>query len=361
MKKFRFHLPQLPHLVINDANTACAFSEKIRKFARMMMQRGHEVIFYGHAASQVQCTEHVVVTDDDVLAASYADQDHKRSVLKYSNQDSAYQEFTRRMIPEIQARAQALDFLCCPFGNAHQAVAQAVEPLGVIVCETGIGYSQGHFARWRCYESHAIRAAVEGARVNQDWYSWVIPNYFELSDFEYQRKKQDYVLYLGRVTEHKGITTCVRACEAAGVELRIAGQGSLADLGYEQTPEHVRELGYADRALRRELLSNASALIIASNYLEPFGGVAVEALLSGTPIITPFFGAFEEINIDGVTGFKCHNLHEYVEAIRARRRISPSDCRSRGSEYLTTEIAPKFEAWFQAIHEVYTGSGWDQL
>ena len=119
----------------------------------------------------------------------------------------------------------------------------------------------------------------------------------------------------------------------------------------------MTELGYADATLRRQLMRDASALIIATTYNEPFGGVVVEALLSGTPIITPFFGAFAEIQT-GRTGFLCHTLRDYVEAIEQRHTIRPQDCRARGEDYLLERVAPQFERWFADIREMYTGQGW---
>jgi glycosyltransferase involved in cell wall biosynthesis len=227
--------------------------------------------------------------------------------------------------------------------------------------EPGVGYTTGHFARWRAYESHAVRNTVEGKASPQNWYSTVIPNYFDPDDFTYrEEKEEDYVLFLGRVTELKGISTCIQATAAAGVRLKIAGQGRISDVGWDHVPDHVEELGYADQATRRQLMSRARALIIATTYNEPFGGVVVEALLSGTPIITPFFGAFAEIQTPH-TGFLCHTLRDYVTAIKNIHTIDPKACRARGLEYTLDAVAPKFERWFEDIKEDYTGKGWTAI
>lgn len=358
MKRHRLHLLGIPHTVTHHDYVACAYTQKCLKMAKMMTQAGHEVLHYGHERSQVECAEHISVTDDLVLAKAYGDHDWRRNQFKHNVFDHANVTFNQRAIPEITKRARKGDFLLATWGIGHQSIARAVEPLGVIPVEPGIGYTSGHFARWRAYESHAVRTAVEGARSPQDWYSWVIPNYFDPEDFDYSDKKQDYVLYLGRITELKGVSTCVQACEHAGVRLKLAGQGRLSDLGYATIPEHCEEIGYADRETRRQLMSKARALIIGTTYLEPFGGVVVEALLSGTPIITPFFGAFAEINQHNRTGFLCHTLREYVDAIKNAHRIRPQDCRIRGMAYSLEATAPQFVSWFDAITEVYEGQGW---
>lgn len=356
--KFRFHLPQLPHVVITDETTSCAFSSKVRKFARMMHDRGHEIIFYGHRDSEVVCDEFVEVTDDAVLQQAYGDYDWRGTGYRHNVQDYAYTTFNQRMIPEIQKRARKLDILCLPFGIGHEPVARAVQDLGVIPIETGIGHTTGSFADFRVYESHAVRNAVEGMTNPQKWYSWVIPNYFDAEDFEYQERKSDYILYLGRITEIKGISTCIQATAAAGRRLVIAGQGDLASLGYATLPDHVEFVGYANKQKRQQLMSNAAGLIIASTYNEPFGGVQVEALLSGTPIITPFFGAFAEVNQHGITGFQCHTLREFRDACVNISTIDPRECRQHGERYLLENIAPEFEKYFSAVTEIYTGKGW---
>ena len=359
MKKHRLHLLALPHTVTHHDYVACAYTSKNLKFAKMMTQRGHEVIHYGHERSEVICAEHVTVSDDAVLQKAYGDHDWRRHQFRHNVTDHANQEFIRRAIPEVKKRAQQNDFLLCTWGIGHKPIADAVPEL--IAVESGVGYTSGHFSSWRAYESHAVRNSVEGQQNPQNWYSWVIPNYFDVEDFDYSEQKDDYVLFLGRVSELKGISTCIRATAAAGVRLKIAGQGRIADVGWTETPAHVEELGYADREMRRELMSRARALIIATTYNEPFGGVVVEALLSGTPIITPHFGAFAEINQHNTTGYLCHTLREYVDAIKNVHRIKPQDCRMRGMQYSLTAVAPQFEAWFDAIHECYTGPGWMAL
>ena len=358
--KYRFHLLAIPHTVTSKDYVACAYTQKVLKWAKMMTARGHTVIHYGHEDSDVICSEHVTVTDNEVLTKAYGSHDWRRHQFKHNVFDYANVTYNQRVIPELQKRAQKGDFLLCTWGYGHQSVATFAEKLGVIPVEPGIGYTSGHFARWRAYESHAVRAVVEGKNSPQNWYSWVIPNYFDPDDFDYQSEKDDYVLFLGRVTEIKGITTCIKACEAAGYRLKIAGQGRLSDLNYTSTPDWVEELGYADTEQRRALMAGARALIIATTYLEPFGGVVVEALLSGTPIITPHFGAFAEIQTDK-TGFLCHTLKEYRDAITLAHTIDPSACRERGMRYSLDAVAPEFEAWFAAIADVYSGEGWAQL
>lgn len=360
MNKHRLHLLAIPHTVTHHDYVACAYTQKVLKFAKMMTNRGHHVIHYGHENSDVVCSEHVTVTDQSVLDKAYGNLDWKKNQFVHNVADFAHVSFNARAAPEVLRRAKRGDFLLCTWGYGHQFIAKSTEHTGIIQVEPGVGYPSGHFLRWRAYESHAIRNVVEGNQNPQNWYSWVIPNYFDVEDFDYEPVKDDYILFLGRVTELKGISTCVQATAAAGKRLIIAGQGSLLDCGYTAIPPHVTELGYADKETRRKLMAKAQALIIATTYLEPFGGVVVEAMLSGTPIITPHFGAFSEIQTEK-TGFMCYTLRDYVNAIKNIDKIKPEDCRARGLQYTFEAVAPKFESWFDALTEVHQGEGWVSL
>jgi glycosyltransferase involved in cell wall biosynthesis len=209
-----------------------------------------------------------------------------------------------------------------------------------------------------------VRTCHEGGG-DQNWYNRVIPNYFDVSEFTYvpHDQKEPWVLFLRRVCHAKGIVTCIQATGAAGVQLKIAGQGRLSDIGIDVTElPHVEELGYATVEQRRRLLSSASALIIASTYAEPFGGVQVEALLSGTPIITPFFGAFAEVNRHDVTGFYCYTLRDFRDAVVKRKSISSETCREHGLLYSLERVAPLYERYFHDVADVHNGrNGWLEL
>jgi len=40
---------------------------------------------------------------------------------------------------------------------------------------------------------------------------------------------------------------------------------------------------------RANLLANAQVTLVPTTYLEPFGGVVIESMLAGTPVVTTDF------------------------------------------------------------------------
>jgi glycosyltransferase involved in cell wall biosynthesis len=356
---FRFHLLGLPHTISNDQYIACAYTQKVVKFAKMMRARGHYIIHYGHEDSVVDCDEQVTVTTREDLRIAYGDYPWRERFFTFNVNDHAYQAFYANAIREVGKRKQRNDFLLPFWGAGVRPVCDAHPDM--ITVEPGIGYAEGHWARWKVFESYAIYHAyctlANVGTCRQDWYDVVIPNYFDLKDFVYSAEKDDYLLYLGRVYDGKGVNIAIDIARATGHRLIIAGQ---KEPDYK-LPDFVEYLGYADLPTRKKLMSRAKASLVPSMYLEPFGGVQVENLLSGTPTITTDWGAFAENNVHGVTGYRCRTFADFVDAVRNIDKIKPENCRRFGEKFSLENIAPKYEKYFQDVMNVMIGSGWNQI
>ena len=83
----RFHILGLPHTVSSKTFNACAYTQKVVKFGKMMTERGHEVLHYGHEDSDLQCTEHISVLTNEDFEKSYGTHDWKSKFFKFNTGD----------------------------------------------------------------------------------------------------------------------------------------------------------------------------------------------------------------------------------------------------------------------------------
>ena len=357
----RFHILHPQHTVNNKNFNGCAYTAKAYKMCKMLTERGHTVFHYGTEGGDPPCTENVVVLPKSDWEISYGEHDYHSKFFKFDLNDHAYKVYNKNAIEEISKRKQKNDFILPFWGAGNREICDAHSDL--ITVEPGIGYAGGSWARFKIFESYAIYHAYCGTEsigtCKQDWYHQVIPNYFDPDDFQYTpEEKEDYFLFLGRVYAGKGVNIAVQVTESIGAKLIIAGQESLKDMGYEKTPDHVTEIGYADVETRKKLMAKAKGAFVASIYNEPFGGVQVECLLSGTPTITTPWGAFSENNIHGITGYKCNNFEQFTWAAKNIDKIKPENCRLWGENFTLDKVAPMYEEYFQSVLNVYNGNGW---
>jgi glycosyltransferase involved in cell wall biosynthesis len=115
----------------------------------------------------------------------------------------------------------------------------------------------------------------------------------------------DYLLFLGRFTEGKGVLQAIDVARRAGMRLLLAAAEN--DYYHSMVSPHVdgRTVVYAgevDHAGKVALLGGARALLYPVQAGEPFGLVLAEAMMCGTPVAALNRGAVGELVDEGVTG-----------------------------------------------------------
>lgn len=347
----RVHVIGIPHTATSKEYTSCAFTQKVLNMCKMLHDEGHYVIHYGNEGSWVCANELVTILSKQEICTP-------ENALYYDTNSDMYIRFNVLVAANILSRLQERDFIFCAWPT-HKAIVDLVR--GGIVVESGIGYASGHFAPFKVFESYAMMHMYYGLSAVErsgklEWYSRVIPNFFDVHDFEYSDEKYDYLLFMGM--RHGGISkgyeVAVTVAKEVGIPLHVAGP----DEPPKDAPSIVKYVGLLDVESRKEQLAHARALIAPSLFAEPFCGAQVEAFLSGTPVISTDWGAFTEYNLHGVTGYRCHTLREFVEAVEHIDQISSLRCRRHGEQFTLEAVRRQYTAFMQDIMTCYTGKGW---
>jgi glycosyltransferase involved in cell wall biosynthesis len=146
----------------------------------------------------------------------------------------------------------------------------------------------------------------------------------------------DYYLSLGRLAETKRVGEAIRAANSRGLDLKIAGTGPRENHLQELAGPTVEMLGWVDGERKRELLAGAKAMISCCRN-EDFGMAPVEAMASGTPVITVDEGMPQHTVADGERGIT-YNRGELEAAI--------SRFETMGVEWSDAELAQWATAQF---------------
>ena len=154
----------------------------------------------------------------------------------------------------------------------------------------------------------------------------VIPNGINLNnftgierDYDFRRKfamdNEKIILYVGRLVYEKGVQHLISAMPKIldhyhDSKLVIAGKGGMLDELKAQVDSmglsnKVYFTGYLNQKEVQKMYKCADVAVFPSTY-EPFGIVALEAMLAGIPTVVSDIGGLNEIVEHGVNGMKSY-------------------------------------------------------
>lgn len=184
----------------------------------------------------------------------------------------------------------------------------------------------------------------------------VIPNPIAVESWPLRRHKEDYLLWIGRLTADKGPHRAIDAARRAGRRLVLAGPiqpGQEEFFESEVKPrldgERARYIGEVGGTRKQELFARAAALLMPIRWPEPFGMVMIEALACGTPVVAFPEGAASEIVVHGDNGFLVEDEAEMANAIAKLAELDPSRCRVSVGRYAAPGIAAEYEAVYREL------------
>jgi glycosyltransferase involved in cell wall biosynthesis len=205
---------------------------------------------------------------------------------------------------------------------------------------------------------------------------YYVHNGIRLSDYEYRDKKKDYILFLGRIMEQKGVHLAVEVAKKTGKKLIIAGtlnnNKQYKDYFDTKVKPHLNDqisfVGPVGGKWKQELLSQASVVLFPSTWDEPFGLVLIEALACGTPVLGfKGAGAVPEV-LKGLPQLLCDNASDMACKVLAREKLpTAEECRAyvdqSFSDIVMTDNFLKLynKVLSEKLYKVDSSSGWNKL
>lgn len=364
----RLHVPSLPWTQTTADYLTCAYTQKVVKFAQMMESLGHEVVLYSGEWNEAPCSEHVMTVTDAEQLEWFGPHDPNDPWTKvgWSPSDVWWRTMNARVVAHLTPTFDPrTDKLCLISGWCQRPIVDALP--GGQALEWGIGYEGVCLDDHLCFESNAWMHYVYAKQgiVNGRWYDVVIPNSFDPADFSPRTEPGgDYLLFIGRLVQRKGPHVAAQIADRLGMKLVVAGPGATSvEKGRIVTDEVIiqaNDLEYAgpvDKAERAELMAGAAACIVPTLYIEPFGGVNVEAMMSGTPVVASDFGAFTETVREGVSGYRFRTLQEGADAVLRATRLDRAGVLEYAQRYSIWNVRHEYDDWFRRVDGLW-GEGW---
>lgn len=145
-----------------------------------------------------------------------------------------------------------------------------------------------------------------------------VPHAIDLNRFTFCPQPEDYLLFLGRFTEGKGVLQAIEVARRLDKRLLLAAPET--DYYREHVRPHVDGthvvyVGEVDHDTKVRLFGRAQALLYPLQMREPFGLVLAESIACGTPVAALDRGAVREVVDDGVTGGVFATLDDMVEGL----------------------------------------------
>ena len=146
----------------------------------------------------------------------------------------------------------------------------------------------------------------------------VVPHGIDMASFTFRERPDDYLLFLGRFTEGKGVLPAIDVAQRVGMRLVLAAPEN--DYYRKVIAPHVDGVdvvyaGEVDHPRKVALFGGARALIYPVQAGEPFGLVIAEAMACGTPVAALDRGAVRELVDEGITGRAFSTLDELIAGL----------------------------------------------
>jgi glycosyltransferase involved in cell wall biosynthesis len=158
---------------------------------------------------------------------------------------------------------------------------------------------------------------------------FVIKPNFVTDPPKFTQVRDESFLFIGRLSNEKGIETLLQAFKKTGLTLRIAGGGPLEALVLATCQEvsTIHYLGPLDKTAINQELGKATALVFPSIWYEGMPMTILESFASCTPVIASNLGAMATMIQPGYNGlhFEAGNVQALAQVLDFWHNMSETE------------------------------------
>ncbi|MCB5237685.1 glycosyltransferase family 4 protein [Niallia circulans] len=161
-----------------------------------------------------------------------------------------------------------------------------------------------------------------------------IPNFVNPSSFKVNYNPGNYFLYLGRLSNEKGIKTLIKSVKQSSdnISLKIVGDGLLKDdikqyIKDNSLEDRIELLGFKQGDELEELIRGCKAVVMPSEWYENGPLSLIESFAYGKPVIGSNIGGIPE-HIDHMENgilFEAGNFKDLAEKITLINNLDETD------------------------------------
>ncbi len=167
-----------------------------------------------------------------------------------------------------------------------------------------------------------------------------------ISDFEFEAKKEDFYVSVGRLEPYKRYDLLIDTFNENGKNLVIIGDGSLEKELRAKAKENIQFTGYLFPEDSKSYLKKAKAFVFCGK--EDFGIALLEPQVCGTPVIAYKAGGALDTVVENTTGvfFDTQNTSSLTEAIEIFETLefNPDKIRKHATQFSVAQFKAQFKA-----------------
>jgi len=201
------------------------------------------------------------------------------------------------------------------------------------ICELCINGGFSNSKNKKCYQKSKLKSLLMANQVNKGRINGLkfIDQFIALNDFAknkmilggFEEQKisikpnfltegnskiiedKEYALYIGRISEEKGLDVLIKAFSKINFKLKIAGTGNYLPTVKKlaKNYQNIEFLDHISGAEKESYISKCSFFVVPSKWYEMFPISILEAYQNSKPVIASDLGGLSKIVEDGVTGF----------------------------------------------------------